>query len=595
MWMGRDALATAFDLDGAFNDLALSLMPGANAASIIFRLDQILAQYGGLGAYDRADQISNRILSEEIVGLQGSAYVMPLIFLGIAAFLLNLVLARLIQTQRGQIAILKAFGYSNGRVGLHFLKLVLVIVLLGAIAGIGIGLWFGSTMTRFYTHFFHFPVLTYEASPWLFLGSVGISVIAAVVGAWQAVQGAIALPPAEAMRPEAPHSFRPTLIERLGLQRFFSPVGRMILRNLERRPVQALVSILGIALAVAILVVGQFFSDAMQHIINVQFRTIQREDMTLVFNEPRSATIASELAHLPGVLRVEPFRTIAARLRFEHHQHRSGIIGLPADSQLRNLVNRDLNPVELPPNGQMLTTKLAEILGANVGDVITVEVLEGDRPTRQIPLVGTVDELIGVSAYMTRSALNRLMREGEVYSGAYLMVDELQIPNLYQKVKRLPAIASVTQRQTSIDQFQETIATSFGVFTGVLVIFACAIAFGVIYNAARIAFSERSRELATLRIIGFTQAEIATILLGEQALLTVTAMPVGSIFGYWLAAILCQIPTYNSELYRIPLVITRSTYSFAIIVITIAAIASGIFIGQQLKHLDLIAVLKAQE
>jgi putative ABC transport system permease protein len=595
LWMEREALATAFDLDGAFNDVALSLMPGANQDAVIFRLDRLLDSYGGLGAYSRENQVSHRFLTDEITSLKTMAYVIPVIFLGIAAFLLNLVLARLIGTQRDQIAVLKAFGYSNLTVGIHYLKLVLVVVLMGAVLGIVVGLWFGSTMTRFYTNFYHFPVLRYEVSPELLFGSVFVSAIAAIIGAFRAVRGAVTLPPAEAMRPEPPPSFAPTVVERLGLQRFFSPAGRIILRNVERRPIQAGLSILGISLAVAILVVGGYFGDAINYIIDVQFRNVQREDVTLVFNEPQSGRVRYELEHLPGVIRAEAFRSVSARLRFEHRSYLGGITGLPASGELRQLLDRNLNEIPLPLSGVILTQKLGEILHVDVGDRLTVEVLEGERPTRTVPVAGLVNELVGVSAYMDIDALNALMREGRVVSGAYLMVDSDRLDRLYTTLKETPAVASVSLRQTAINQFQETIATSFGVFTSVLTLFACIIAFGVVYNAARIALSERGRELATLRIIGFTRAEIAFILLGEQALLTLIAIPVGYGLGYGLSALLSMSPTYNSELFRVPLVVSRSTYGFASIAIGIAAIASGWLIQRRLNRLDLIAVLKTRE
>ena len=505
IWMGRDALSVAFDRDGAFNDVTLSLRPGASEAEVIFRLDQLLEPYGGLGAYGRDDQISNRFISDEIKGLAATAVLIPSIFLGIAAFLLNLLLARLVSTQRDQIAVLKAFGYDNLTVGLHYLKLVMMITLIGAGIGTALGIWFGSTITQFYTNFYHFPVLRYEAGAGLIATAIMVSVGAAALGAFTAVGRAISLPPAEAMRPEPPAQYRPTIIERAGLQRFFSPSGRIILRNLERRPLQAALSVLGIALAVAILVTGRYFEDAINHIIDVQFRQVQREDVTLVFNQPRSAGVRYELRHLPGVLQSEPFRTVAARLRFEHRTHLGGITGLEPSGQLRRLLDKTLQTVDLPPDGIVLSAKLAEILGISVGDSLTVEVLEGERPTRTIVVVGLVDELVGLSAYMDIHALNQLMREGQTISGAYLAIDADYTDQLYTQLKQTPAVTSVTLRQTIIDQFQQTIAASLGVFTTVLVAFACIIAFGVVYNAARIALSERSRELATLRIIGLTK------------------------------------------------------------------------------------------
>ncbi len=593
IWMGREALGTAFDLDGAFNDLALSLMPQASPAAVIYRLDQLLKPYGGLGAYERADQISHQFINSEIESLAATAVLVPAVFLGIAAFLLNLVLARLVSTQRDQIAVLKAFGYDNGTVGLHYLKLVLVITLLGAVLGVAAGIWLGGLITENYARFYHFPVLQYRAGTHIIVTAIAVSGGAAVLGTFTAVRQAVSLPPAEAMRPEPPATFRPTILEQLGLQRLLSPVGQIILRNLERRSLQAGLAILGIAAAVAILVVGRYFEDATNYMIEVQFRQVQRDDVTLVFNEPRSGRARYELSHFPGVLQSEPFRAVPARLRFQHHNHLTGLTGLVPRGELRRLLNQDLRPVPLPSQGVVLTTKLAEILNVAIGDRLTVEVLEGERPIRQVPVVGLVDELIGLGAYMDIQALNALMGEGPTLSGAYLTVDAHALNQLYHQLKQTPAVASVALRERIIAEFQETIAGSFAIFTTVLVIFASVIAFGVVYNVARIALSERSRELATLRIIGFTQAEIAVILLGEQAIVTILAIPLGFALGFGLAALITQ--AYDWELFRFPLIVTPASYAFAFAVITLAALASGWLIRRQLNQLDLIAVLKTRE
>ncbi|MEO1402893.1 MAG: FtsX-like permease family protein [Cyanobacteria bacterium J06635_1] len=593
MWMGQEALSTAFDMKGAFNDVTLKLARGANESDVLFRLDQVLDDYGGLSAVAREDQISNRFITDEIKGLRGSAIIIPTIFLGIAAFLLNLLLARLINTQRDQIAVLKAFGYTNQAVGLHYLKLVIVVMTLGSLLGIGIGRWFGGAVTQNYGNFYHFPVLRYQMGGGLIVVSVLVSWGAALLGTFNAVQKAINLPPAEAMRPEPPAQFRPTLIEKMGLQQWFSPAGRIILRHLERRPIQAFLSALGIAFAVAILLVGRYSGDAIHYLIDLQFRTIQREDITLVFNQVKSNRARYDLTHLPGVMQIEPFRVVPVRLRFEHRTYRTAITGVPPGAALHRLIDRHWQYVQLPPEGLVLSSKLAELLHLNLGDTVTVEVLEEERPTLQLPISGLVDEMVGISVYMDIHALNRVMQEGFTLSGAYLKVDTHQLQPLYTTLKEMPAIASVTLRQNAIDRFEETIAASLGIFTAVITLFACIIAFGVIYNAARIALSERSRELATLRIIGFTQDEIAVILLGEQAILLLFAIPIG--IGIGLALIALMISAYDTELYRLPLVITRPTYTFALTMIFTSAIASGWLIRRQLNHLDLIAVLKTRE
>ena len=593
LWMPRDALSTAFDLKGAFNNISLILMPGASEAEVIFQLDQLLEPYGGLGAIARENQISHKFISEEINQLSAQAVIMPSIFLGIAAFLLNLLLSRLIATQRDQIAVIKAFGYNNLAVCAHYLKLVMVVVLIGAVLGIGLGSWLGIGLTQLYADFYHFPLLRYEIRPAVMLTALLVSAGASILGAFLAVRRAVKLPPAEAMRPEPPATFRPTLVEKLGLQRWFSAPSRIILRNLERRPVQGLLSVLGLTVAVAILVVGRYFSDAMDAIVDIQFRTIQREDITLVFNAPLSAQAKFDLLHLPGVMRVEPFRAVPARLRFGQYHRLSGITGVVPNTELRRLLDSQQRPVSLPPDGLVLSTKLADVMHAEVGDRLTVEVLEGVRPIRIVPVTGLIDELVGLSAYMDISALNRLMREGSTISGAYLQVDEHYREQLYSQLKQTPAVASVALRQTTIDQFEDIIGQSMAGFTIVLIGFASVISFGVVYNAARIALSERGRELATLRIIGFTRAEIAYILLGEQAVLLGAAIPAGFGLGYGLAALLSNL--YDWELFRFPLIITPASYAFAFVVITAAALVSGALIRHQLNRLDLVAVLKTRE
>lgn len=408
-----------------------------------------------------------------------------------------------------------------------------------------------------------------------------------------AIARAVALPPAEAMRPEPPARFRRTVLEQLGMQRLLSPVGRMILRNLERQPLQTGLSILGLAMAVAILILGGYFEDAVQYLMEVQFRHVQREDITVVFNEPLSAGARYEVSNLPGVRGAESFRTVVARLRFGHRTHRTALTGLDPGGEFRRLVDRHLRAVALPPEGVVLTTKLAEILGIAPGEPLMVEVLEGTRPTRQVVVVGLVDELVGTSAYMDIAALNRLMHEGQTISGAYLAVDPYHATTLYALLKRLPAVAGASFRKAAFDSFENTVAESLRVFVRVLVVFACIITFSVVYNAARIALSERGWELAGLRVLGFTRAEIAVILLGEQATLTLAALPLGFMLGYWFCTLMPL--AYDSELYRMPVVVTRGTYAFAFVVVAVAALISGLIVRRRLDHLDLIAVLKTRE
>jgi putative ABC transport system permease protein len=592
-WMAYTELAAAFDMEGAFNDISLALLPDANEAEVLRRVDELTEEYGGLGAYTRKDQLSHKLVNGEIEQLRGMALIAPTIFLSVSAFLLNVVLTRLIGTQREQIAAIKAFGYSRFEIGLHYLKFVLVLVVTGTALGLAIGAWLGKNMTELYTAFFRFPIFQFWLDLKVALLALVVSAGATILGTYTAVRKAVNLPPAEAMRPEPPADFRPTFLERTPLQRFLSPAMRMILRQLERQPIRSALTCLGIALATAVLILGNFVADTVDYVLTFQFSTAQRHHTMITFTEPTSAQSLYEVQHLPGVTGVEAFRSVPARVRSRHHHRRLGIMGLTPEPRLFRLMNMDETPVRLPPDGLVISEILGRLLDVKVGDSLIVEVLEAPRPTRTITITGMVSDFGEPAAYMSIHALHRLMGEGDTYSGAFLAVDTDKAAMLYQQLKQTPQVASVNVKEAAIRSFEKTFAENLLRMRLFNVMFASVIAFGVVYNSASISLSERSRELATLRVLGFTRGEISTILLGELATLTVIALPLGMIFGYWFSALAVQ--ALETEAQRFPLVIYPSTYGLAVGVTLAAAVISGLAVRRRLDHLDLVAVLKSRE
>jgi putative ABC transport system permease protein len=593
LWLNRSPLAAAYDMDGAFNSVVLTLARDAREGDVIAALDRLLAPYGGTGAIGRADQVSHSYLEAEFQQLETMARVFPTIFLGVAAFLLHVVLARLIATQREQIAILKAFGYSRFQVSLHYTQLVLLMTVLGLALGAVGGFWLGRVLSELYADFFRFPWLDYRLLPsHLALGSL-ITIGAALLGTFGALRQAYRLPPAEAMRPEPPARYRPTLVERLGLQRHLAQPSRMILRHLERRPVKSLLAILGIAFACGILMVGNFQQGAVRHMLAVQFDLAQRYDLAVTFTEPTSRRVLHELAALPGVQAVEPQRQAPVLLRHGHRTFRTGLQGLVRGGDLRRVLDEQFEVLDPPRQGLVLTDFLAELLAVQPGDTLSVEVLEGRRRRTSVVVEGLVREYVGVGAYMDIEALNRLLGEGPAVTGALLALDPEQRPAVVAALNRSPRVAGITDRLAAILSFDETMARTVLTFAFISTLLAGSIAFGVVYNSARIALSERSRELASLRVLGFSRAEISYILLGELALLTALGIPCGFLVGRGL----CWYLTVGlrSDFYRVPLVLESSTYAFAAVVVMASALLSGWIVRRRLHRLDLVAVLKTRE
>lgn len=593
MWVAHETLAPAFGMDGAFNDVTLSLAHGANERDVVAALDRLLLRYGGLSAHGRDAQLSHRFLTDELGELGVMTTALPALFMAVSAFLLYLVLSRLVATQRTQIGLLKAFGFSDLRVGLHYLYLAMATVAIGLVLGLPMGVALGLKFVDLYGSYFHFPSLRFAADPALLVLAVGVSALSAGAGALFSVRRAVLLAPAEAMRPEAPLAYRAGSSARQTWLAQAPASMRMIVRSLMRRPWRALGSVVGMGGAIGLMVMGQFARDAPTYMLAVQFNLVQREDVMVTFSEPRGPQATLEMRALQGVVQAEPFRAVPAWLRHEHRSKRVEILGLMPGGELHQLLNARLQPVDLPPQGLVLSAKLAEILQVAPGDRISLEALEGHRPQLEVPVVRVVDEMLGLGAYMDAGALARLLGEDQTLSGAYLRIQADQASQVYERLKHLPAVAGVAIRAMVQQSARESMERAFFFFSGVLTVFACVIIAGMVYNSARIALSERGNELASLSVLGFSQREVAGLLLGEQVLLLLIALPVGLGIGYGLCAAL--VPMFDRELFRVPLVIEPWSFAYAVLAALVASTLSGLLVARRIRHLDLIAVLKTRE
>jgi putative ABC transport system permease protein len=592
-WMPYKEIATAFDLYGAFNYLTLTLAPGTVPRPVIAEVDRLLEPYGGRGAYGRADHPSNIRVSDEIRILQTLSIGFPVLFLSVAAFMVNAVLSRLLTLQREQIAILKAFGFTNRQIVLHYLKFAFVMVVGGAAVGALGGVALGHKLVGMYHLYFRFPDLYFRSDRSAVLVALGVAAGAALLGVFTAVRRAAKLPPAEAMRPEPPANFRPAFVERTGVAHLFSHSFRIAVRNLERRPAQALFTVTGLALATAILIIPNCFRDSVREILGFQWDVVQRQDMNLGLVEPASVQVRDLLRQLPGVIAVEPFRGAAARLRFGHRSRQIGIQGSPADTQHSRVIDARYHEIVLPPEGLVVSAKLAEVLDAKIGDELTVEFLEGRRALRTVPLVGVSEDLTGIAAHMDMRALNGLLGEGDVINGASFTLDMVRRAEFLHALKQIPRVSWVGIKESLRENFRKTTAASIGLIQTIYLTFAIVVAFGVVYNNARISLSERSRELATLRVIGFSEREVGAVLITELVILALIALPVGLLLGTGFARGI--VSAVNTETVRLPVIFTLHNYAFATMIVAVASGLSALVVLRRLKQLNLVSALKAPE
>jgi putative ABC transport system permease protein len=593
IWIDRRAAEAAFDMKGTFNDLVVFVAPRADPQAVIAELDRLLEPYGSVGAIERSDQSSNRFLNDELNQQRVMSVTIPFIFFAVAAFLLNVVLGRLVAAQREQIAALKALGFSAVPIGMHYIKLVAVIVLIGSLLGIACSVAFGEAMMTAYRGFFRLPVLAFELTPWSLIAGVAVSFAMASTGALSAVRNVVVLPPAVAMRPAAPLRFRRFHIEGAMTAVGFTPRRIMIVRNLTGRPVRTALTVIGIAFAVPMVVLGLFWRDAIDRMIEVQFNLVERGNVAVTFSHPFDRNIINDLARLPGVLAAEGQRIAPVRLRASHRSYLTAVIGLPPGSALRRPHDASLRRIDAAVEGITLTRRLAERLDVGLGQTVTVEVMEGRRLRRDLPISGIVDEVIGMASYMQTHAINRLTGEGDVVSAAALFVDPAALSDLMSRFKDLPVIESVAVKSYTLSSFMDRIAGLVFVGAGILTAFGVIIAVGVVYNSARIGLQERAWELASLRVLGFSRAEVSRILFSEFTFEILLGIPLGLLASQSIISLIAQF--HSNESFQIPAVIGPQTYAASALVVVLAALASAFVVRRQINRLDLVAVLKTRD
>ncbi|MBN8534394.1 MAG: ABC transporter permease [Rhizobiales bacterium] len=592
VWMSERALAGAYDLKSAFSTVHLKLLSGASERAIIETLDGKLARYGGRGAYGRKDQLSHAFLDAELLQLKAMSRITPPIFLLAAALLVNMTLSRLIALERQQIGLLKAVGYSGGTIAAHYLKFVAAITLVGIVLGAAAGVWLGNGAARLYADFFRFPFLLFRTDPSTYMAGGAAALGAGVFGALRALREVMQLPPAIAMSPPAPPQYRRMFVG-LGLSDRLPRSVLMVVRHLARWPLRTASAIVGVALATAILTGTLWVFQATEFMIDTTFHRSERQDATISFVQEMPERALFDVARLPGILAVEPYRNVAAKLRNGGVERRVAITGKPAGAMLSRVLDIDFRPVPLEGAGIALTDMLARILRVGRGDVIEVELLEGDRRTTQLPVTDVIKGYFGLTAYMNIDAANRLPREADRISGVHIRYDAVRQDELFGRLKELPKASFIALQRVSLQKFRETLARNILTMVTIYVSLGAIIAFGVVYNFARITLSEQGHELASLRVLGFTRGEVSGLLILEISLVVLVAQPVGWLFGYGFAA--WTAAGFSTELVRVPLIVGRDAYGYATAITLMAALVSALVVRRRIDRLDLVEVLKTRE
>ena len=594
LWMAKDALAAAYDLKDAFNNLSLTVAHNINAKPVLESIDEILAPYGGTSAVARKDQLSNWFVMNEIEQQKSMALILPSIFVMVAIFLTYMVLSRLIATERTEIGLLKAFGYSNLSIAWHYMKLVLVIGVLGIILGGIIGWFFGRLNIEMYAETLRFPLLIYRPSAFAFVLGAGVSLLTALLGALTAVGKAIKLPPAEAMQAPSPPTYKSRIGSKNWSHALLDQPTRIALRQIIRWPFRSFLTSCGIGFAVGLSVMTMQWNDSLNHMAHVYFFEAQRQDVMIGLANPASESALHDFAHLAGVQRVEPMRLVGAEFSVGSLTHRGSLSAIKPGSELQPIYDDAKRSImAVPRSGITIAKSLADKLGVKPGDAVWVEILQGRRPRLALPVENVIETFIGMPAYISLDRLNDILKEGTRIDYANLLIDTAYEKEFSRQLKETPGIGAIMYKQAALNSFNQTLVSNLMTFIMMFSILAGILAFGITYNSARIALSERGRELATLRVLGFTRGEISYVLLGEVLVLILLGLPLGCLIGWGL--VLSMVSSFDTEVFRVPMIILPNTFGYSVLLVVLATILSAGLVRRRVDKLDLIKVLKTRE
>ncbi|WP_339735419.1 FtsX-like permease family protein [uncultured Gimesia sp.] len=589
-----------FGFEGAANQILGQLAPEfQNANRVRQVLDQLelnLDDFGVFSTTPLEQQSSHWFLKSEIDGLKVSATILPTIFLIVAALALNLLMSRMAEQQRTVVGTFKALGYSNQEMFLHFIQFGLLIGIAGGIFGTLIGYSLAGAMTAQYRNFFEFPSLTNQMYPRVILLGMLISVFFAVLGTFRGVRSVVRLSPAEAMRPKPPLRARRILLEKI--QVFWNALDfrwQLVLRDIFRNRTRTLGGLLSATVGAMLLLVTFSMYDSAFALLDFQYDKLLLSDIDIGFKDDHDYSAFYESQQIPGVDYAEPLFQVGCTLKNGIHEKKVGIIGILSDARLT--IPRDTAGarVEVPQTGILVTRKLADILQVQAGDSIKMIPVSGDRIARQVPVMKIIDSYLGLSVYADFHYLNRLMGESSSLTSVQLKTNPRPAVTrqIYRELKQVPAIQSVNSIRDQKDKLQEVLVEQMVVMIVVVIIFSCLIFFGSILNASLISLSERQQEIATLRVLGYTPAEVGSIFLRESLCINLPGILLGLPTGYWAAKGINI--AYDTELFRMPFTIGTMSWVYTVLLGILFTLISHWPVQKAIQKMDWLTALNVKE
>ncbi|BCZ44916.1 ABC transporter permease [Clostridium gelidum] len=583
-----------FDFKGSINNLSIQISNGSDVKTVKDDVKKALKNYGVKNVIDREEQTSSKMISEKIKGLKSMGGTFPVIFFMVASVIIYIMMGRMVESQRTQIGVLKAVGFTNMQVLAYYMSYSAMIALIGSFIGSILGTYMGASMTKLYNQYFNLPLGGIKIYSEFVIPAFILTLFFCLFAGYHSCKAIFKIMPSEAMRQKSPESGKKIVIERINLIWInISYLGKIIVRNLFRYKKRALLTSLGVIFSSAILLVALSMGDSMDFMIQQQYGNIQNYDIKVKFSKLMSIEDLNNIKNITHIKELEPVLETGVEISNGWKHKDVGFTAQIKEPQMYKVEDKSGNAISLPQNGILISEKLANTLGIKVNDSVNIKFYFPGKEKKEMVVKGIIVQYLGLSTYTSMDNLNSILGEGTIASSAVLKLDNTNAENeVKDKLRNMPNVMSVDSKTDSLNALLKTMG-AMQASIGVYIMLAGILLIAVLYNIATINIFERQRELATLKVLGFSNNEVKKLIFNENYIIVIFGMIVGLPFGKWLGASL--MASSSTDAYTIPYVVEFKTYIIAIILTLLFTAITNLTLMRKIKALDMIEVLKNKE
>ncbi|WP_297427243.1 FtsX-like permease family protein [Clostridium sp.] len=583
-----------FDYKGLVNNISIKLSSGSNVENAKDDIKKVLRNYGVKSVIDRDEQTSSKMISEKIKQLKSMGGSFPVIFFMVASIIIYIMMGRMVENQRVQIGVLKALGFTNLQVLTYYMSYSAIIAVIGSLIGSILGTYMGLGLTKLYNQYFNLPLGDVKIYGEFVIPAFILTLLFCLFAGYNSCKIIFKITPSEAMREKSPQGGKKTLIEKIEfIWRSISYLGKIIIRNLFRYKRRALLTSLGIIFSSAILLVALGMSDSINFMMKEQYEGIQNYDIKVIFSKLISVEDLNNIKNIDHVKQLEPVLETGVEISNGWKSKDVGFTALVKEPQIYRVQDSNGSAISLPSNGILISEKLADMLGVKVNDTVNIKFFYPGKEKQEAIVKGIIVQYLGLSVYTSMDNCKSMLGEGMIASSAVLKLDsnnfESEVKN---ELKDMPGVTSVESKSDSLNALLKNMgATQSSV--GTMIMLAAILLIAVLYNIATINIFERQRELATLKVLGFTNNEIKKLIFHENYIITIFGMLVGLPFGKWLGSYMMKMS--STESYTIPYVVELRSYIITVILTLVFTFITNLILMRKIKSIDMLEVLKNKE